>query len=461
MENQADTRYISFTNLMLAVLRGWKALLAAALVFALLGGGLKGVSLWRTSGDAAQRARAAAEYESAMELYTCQKEELEANRQSVLDDIENQQAYLDESVLMNVDPYNVYEGTMYLYFSTDYQIMPDTVYQNVDSTQSVVLLYKAALEGGLVLDPVAEAVEMESKYLRELIGVKTEMAGGMVNPILSVTVRCGSAELAESILDHVEAQLQKVGSQITRSVGEHAVRIVMESVFCHGDQSLLDTQKSAWDRMEKLSEGLAAADEALNALKAPQAPSYTKKGMVLAAAKIGVLLGIVGFVCAAGVICVGFIAGDRVYSGREIEYRCGVKNLGSVALKSRKRKALDAWVWKRENRGEYRNTKVYGVLAARLQNRISEAGTVLVAGDAREETIAAVAEKLAAELPKMQVLSAGSLDRDPAAVRGLGKCDAVLLVVECGVSRYSAIDSQEETIREQGAVLMGCVAVDA
>ena len=85
---------------------------------------------------------------------------------------------------------------------------------------------------------------------------------------------------------------------------------------------------------------------------------------------------------------------------------------------------------------------------------------MLLAGQADEAVIGAVAQRLSAEMPEVRVCTGGSLVQDAAAARKLRECDAVVLVEQCGVSRYSRISAQAESVREMGKPLLGCVAVD-
>ena len=460
MENQSDVRRVSIRNLLLAILRSWKVLLAVALVLAFLVGGAKGVLAWRSAGDAEKRAREAAEYQAALELYEGRVEDLTAQIERQESAILSQQEYLDQSVLMNVDPYHTFEGVLYLYISTDYQIMPDTAYQNPDQTMPAVLLYKAALNGSRVLDPVAKAVGMELIYLRELVNADVVMVGTSANPILSVTVRAGTREQVERILESVDAQLEGVRTEITGSIGDHTVDVAVQSVREYVDQTLSDQQKTALDRVDKLTATLDETKAELSELKAPSAPSYTKRSILKTTLKYGIVFGVLGFLGVAFGVCVKFIAGDRLYSGSEIVYRCDLKLLGSVSLKARKRCGIDRKIRELEGRGSPEDTRIYSLIAALIQNGAQGAVSVLLAGQADEAVIGAVAQRLSAEMPEVRVCTGGSLVQDAAAARKLRECDAVVLVEQCGVSRYSRISAQAESVREMGKPLLGCVAVD-
>ena len=58
-----------------------------------------------------------------------------------------------------------------------------------------------------------------------------------------------------------------------------------------------------------------------------------------------------------------------------------------------------------------------------------------------------LAKKLMEKLPGRCVLWGGSLLDSLGAIEGLNKCDSVVLVERCGVSRYSLVKCQVETVQ--------------
>lgn len=457
MENQADVRRVSIRNLLLAVAGRWKLLLAVTLALAMMAGGIRGVTGLRRAGDGARRERETAAYETARENYESRKKELEGEISGLEMGIANQLDYLEQSALMNIDPYNVYEGVMYLYISTGYQIMPEMTYQNTDETRTVTLLYQAALVSSGVLEPVADKLGIDSKYLRELVTVEADRSG---SPVLTATALGSTREQVETILEALNTSLAAVQTEITAAVGAHRVETALQSVRCHADQSLVDQQKNASDRVEKLTLSLDEARGQLSSLEAPAAPAYTRSSIGKAAVKFAVLFGLLGFAGVAFCICVKFLVGDRVYSGAEIWYRCNVKVLGSVSLTVKKRNPLDAAIRRMEGRGQAGDCRAVSLLAAKIENAVEPGTSVLLTGQAGEEVLHAVAALLRTELTGVQVVAEGCLLRDAAAVRSLRDCKAVLLVEQCGCSRYSGISRQAAYVNDENRQLLGCIAVD-
>lgn len=459
MDIQEDVRKISLRNLLFAVARRWKLLLLVACVLAVVAGGAKGGMAWRAATDEKKRAQDEAAYLQEREAYESSKADLQAEVDMLTASVENQQAYLQESELMRMDPYEVYSGTLCLYIATDYQVRPELSLQDPDRTGTVALLYKSAIMDDGVLDTIARDLEMENKYLRQLITVNVDLTGGGVNPILTVQVLGSSQEQVDTILNDLQRALNGISADITEKVTPHTVQTVVQSVYSHADQTILDQQNAAFDRLDKQLTALEEAQAELDGLAEPGAPVYAKRSIAKAAIKYAVVFGLLGLVGGAGILCVRFIAGDRVWSGMEVPYRCPVEVLGSVARKA-PRGRLNRWLWRKEGRGLPGDEDVYALAAARTGLCVAQGGSVLIAGQAAPEILEEVAEKIGARLPGMRLITGGSLIRSDVAVKGLGKSDAVILVEQCGTASYSAISRETRLIADAGKTLVGCVAVD-
>lgn len=454
MNNHSDEIRISIKHLIQAVLLGWKAILVTALVLAVLGGGFRGITAGLDARDPDVRAADEAAYQSDLAAYESRKTELEMEIAIQEQGITRNQAYLLESALMNIDPYNLYEGTLCLYISAETE--------NSDKTDAAVLLYQAALIGDQVVDDVASELGMEGRYLREILSVTVGTTGTTTTvtssaPIVNIIVKCQSREQAEQILDLMEAELDEVYDLVYASIGVHTVNSAVRSIRVVADQTLMDTQKNALNRVENLKTSLTQAQAELAALSAPSVPTYTAGAIVKSAVKYAILFGVVGAVLAVAVICVKFISGDRVYSGRELEYRCGLRILGNVCTcDHQKLRGLDKTLWRMEGRALPGDEGALKLATAKIRGFAPEANTILLAGQADARAAAALADKL--DDPRFR--ACGSLLTDPQAMELLRTCDAVVLVEQCGLARYSKVNRETELIRELNADLVGCLVID-
>ena len=151
MDMDRDEQVIFLKDLLFAVLYQWKKILLAALAFAvLLGGYAAAKNVGNVPSEQAEQ-----QYQKDLEQYQIEKAALEQNIERTEQKIRAQQEYMENSLLMQLDPYAFFEGTMQLCIATDYQIQPGMAYQNPDYTKSVLSAYQAMLGGEYLLSQIA------------------------------------------------------------------------------------------------------------------------------------------------------------------------------------------------------------------------------------------------------------------------------------------------------------------
>lgn len=141
---------IDLKDLLFAVLRKWKLVVASAVIFAVLLGGAKGFLTYRSYSDPEAVATRTETYETELKRYEDDKEICEREIKNITDDIANRQDYMENSVLMNMSPYDVGEAKADLFIKTDYQIMPELTYQNIDYTDTILLSYQSTITSGFL-----------------------------------------------------------------------------------------------------------------------------------------------------------------------------------------------------------------------------------------------------------------------------------------------------------------------
>ena len=225
-EDEIDLVALTFT-----LLRKYRQILAAALACAILFGAAAGAhTAW--GGAVSQDAQKA--YESELAEYNRKKESYEAAKQQYSLDIANNeksqrdteyaiqkaQEYAENSVLNQLDPYNVRVAQADLYVTTNYQIQPGMAYQNPDRTDSVLSAYASLLGNSSTLSEVAQQFNMQERYLRELVTISSDPD----THLLAITVMSSSEQTSSNILAALLEQVNAMNANITASVGSHTIR---------------------------------------------------------------------------------------------------------------------------------------------------------------------------------------------------------------------------------------------
>ena len=192
----------------------------------------------------------------------------------------------------------------------------------------------------------------------------------------------------------------------------------------------------------------------LEALQRLVTQTTSVSGLVKQAIIFAVLGGVLGAFLTVCAVWVLHITSGKVYSDRTLRNRTGVKVIGCVS--AGKKKGIDRKLHKLEGRNTAETESQYALLAVDIRCRMENAKHLLVTGSVEAEGLVSA---LRQAIPGVQV-SSGSILDSAAALEMLKACDAVLLVEQCGVSRYSQVDRQTEIICDYAKQLLGCVLLD-
>lgn len=448
MERKNDEQMIYLKDLIFAALRSWRIVLIVAVALAVLLGGYRGVSKLSGGADPAVLAEAQAQYEA-------EKAVLEQRVESLQGSLVSRQAYFENSLLMQLDPYNHYEAVISLYADTGYQIQPGSSYQDPDKTNIVLSAYTAVLTGESCVQEIAQVLETEPQYVAELLTVELDKTTGTMN----AWFKCATQEQAAQVLDVMVRQLTGAYAQVEKAVVAHNPRLLNSTVKAHVDPKLAETQKAETTRLNELLTNLAEAETKSAALAAPAAAKVSFG----AVAKQAVIFAVLGFVAGAFitvcVIWVMHIAGTSAYSVRSVESRTGVKVIGCVAHTECPNK-LDRWLYALEGRSTAEATQQTALLATDIRCRVPDVKMLLVTGSESQEDRQALVQELQKQLPEAKVLDHGSILTSAQALETLAGADAVLLVEKCGSAAYGDITRERAVISDYNKQLIGCVLLD-
>lgn len=463
MDYNTEEQEIDLKDLMFAVFHKWRPLILVAVICGLLLGGVKGFMTYKEQSDPEVRKEADLTYSADLELYEKNKDTYEKEIENLRTDIANQQDYLDNSIWINMSPYDVYEARADFYVSTGYMIMPGMTYQNRDYTDTILQAYQSMLTSSAVMEDIAKKVGTEPRYLQELVTVTIGTIGTNGNQfsrLLTIDVNHTSEEKAKEVLDAFLVYIEEMKTQITASIGEHTVSTVSESVSSMVNLDLADLQKKQVQKLTDLNDSLQEKQTELDELVEPKKEDSSKRAAAKDAVKFGVIGGFGGAFLVAFIVCIAFVMGDRVYSARELKDRYKVKILGRLS-DGKKVGAIDAWLNRLEGRACNGNPETeYGLIAANVKNYAGDRKKLLITGSAAADVLERAAEALKAELGEFSVIVGNNMLEDVKTVQELPECDGVILVEQCGVSKYSAVEAEIEKTNDLGKCVVGCVVFE-
>lgn len=235
MENQV--REISLRHLFWKVMLGWKLWIVCAVLFAIL---LPGVKYAKDT-----RAYKAAQQPQDNQEVTFTKEE-----QQQIDDVKSlhvlmdkNSTYMQESLLMNIDPYQEHMLELKYYIDSDYtyNYFKDN---KQDYTSAITNAYVDYAANGLSQKEIWQDVNMkaEDKYLAELVSANVDS-----DNTFSVLVKYTDDESLQSVSKAIQKNLKDRQADIEERIGSHKLVLVSENYQIQTDSDLANAQKAVTD----------------------------------------------------------------------------------------------------------------------------------------------------------------------------------------------------------------------
>ena len=458
-----DQTEIDLRQLFWAICRRWRMVLCWMLAVAVVAGAFKAVSTARSLRNTEEITAAQSTYEALVANNRQERSDILKRLRSISEEIAERQAYEKNSYYMSIDPYNVAVAEQIYYVKTDYQILPDMIYQNPDYTDAIVNAYMYVLTGESNLQPVAEKCDMELRYLEELVTVWSNGSG-----MFTVHVIARDMEEAEKILALLDGGVATSRELIESTINAHEITKLTYNAYTTVDMNLSQTQSDKEDALTKLRTEYADQTARYETLKEDyknfKAPVSDSDGVLRGSVKMIVLGALLGAVIACCIVCVQAAVSDRLYSAGSLTQRVRLRILGAVPTDPAKISAMGKLDRKLRGKAGLSTATdaagVYAVAASYLAGAYPEANTVLVAGGAEEEHIQAACEAFQANLPEKKFLPGGSVLTDADTIRKVGQSDLTVLVEHTGVSSYSGVIREAETVQSLKGTLAGALVIE-
>lgn len=460
----ANTGYeheIDLKDLMFAVLYRWKMVFLIALCPAVLLGGWRFLKTYKSRSNPEYIQEAQEQYTNNLATYENTKTLYERELQNIKTNIEKEEEYLSNSILMNLSPYDIREATADIYIETEYQIMPEMAYQNNDYTDSIFLAYQSALTSAAFLKDIASTTDLDEQYIRELISVDRrnvtieEIAYNKATNILTVRIKNDTEKTAAALLDAIIEKAEELQPIFSQNIGKHAFKVINRSVGTDVDLSLAEKQQKKSKSLTDLRSALFNKEKEITELQEPAAIQSALIAALKSGIKYSVLGGGIGFFAALFFTSAAFLMSDKLYSAKEMKQRFDVRTLGEIHVSNKKKNQIDAWLTTLE--GHIPVQDVYALIAANICNFKNECINVLITGSIPETQLKQIHEKLSSQIPELKLWIGKDLTQEAATLKELPKCDGVILVEQRKKSRFSVIEKEIECITDMKKQIIGCI----
>lgn len=459
MEREIDLRQLFW-----AICRRWRMILCWMIAMALFAGAARTVmTIISLRENPEEAATAQATYDALVANNLQERSDILRRLRDISTEIREQQDYLDNSIYMSVDPYNVAVAKQTYYVKTDYQIQPGMTYQNPDYTDVIVTGYIQLLESESNLQAVADKCGMELRYLDEIVAVWSNDKG-----MFTMRVMSDDMAEAEKILGLLDDGIAADKKQIEATIDVHQIEKFSYNTYTEINMNLADAQTQKKDTMTSLRTQYADQTARYETLKEEyktlEAPVSDSNSVIKDAIKMAIVGAILGAVIACVIVCMQVAVSDRVYSADSLTQRMHLRILGAVPTEPAKISAMGKLDRKLRGRAGLSTAtdaaSVYAVAASYLAGAYPEANTVLVAGGAEDAYIQTACEAFQANLPEKKFLPGGNVLSDADTIRKVGQCDLTVLVEHTGTSSYSGVIREAETIQNLKGTIAGALVME-
>ena len=449
---------MSLQEICAAIIRKGAALICLALVFAILLGGWQFLSLRKKAQDPNNSpAKIEARYQTALAAYEEEKAELEKKLKKAEEKLARQEVYMEESIQMNLDPYNTARCSI-LVAVTD--LKTDTVPTLEQTDRMVDKILQTYLRYWKLADLYTEmdargCASAEEKYMREVMSVEITEGG-------TLTIKAVSDDLDEATRQAFAIYdiLMTRKPQIEESTYTHEM-VLLDSTTKHLIIDGIETRQTTEEKLTKTCiTNVEELKAELGALKKPQKEAGYGRAQILSGSiKWAVIGGVLGvFLGAAWALCRGLLS-SRLQSKRHMEAVLQVPFMGSVAGKSNifcrmAGRLLGEPRWKDPE-------EAYNFVARNIGAAVDKEEKMLILTTLSEKEFAAASKDLllAAETACEGVQCVHCADRNAQAISALAECKKVLLAERVDASDGQRVLSAMELAKRMDAAVVGFVTV--
>jgi len=465
-----DEKYeseIDLKQLLNTFLFSWRKIIVVAIIFTIFCGGYKFTSGIRVLNDKLTIANQASTYQTALSAYNTTKETLENEIINLKTSSEHQKEYNDNSILMQINPFDEQIASLNYYVDTNYQIIPNITYQNQDITGMVIRAYVASLQNGKLYTFIINNLtsDIELGYLKEIIYLNPDYEN---NTIYAQVVHYDKT-VCEEIFVLLKQYFEQEKDNINDIVGDHAISIINESFQTLVDFDLEKSQNTNILTLNNYKISLAEKQNALVTLIEPTQYVTTKSSIIKSAIKYAIAGFILGSFLALVVIATVFLMSDRLLGTKELRSRYNLRVLGIMERSSKKRLFgfIDQFINKLVGISNVKIEEKEAVkrICANLKafltmENISNCN-IMLTGTTDIKNIEALYNKISSELmiSAGKLMFGGNISYTAETINKVADCNAIVIVEEIGQSTYTEITKEIENIKDLNKKVIGIIII--
>lgn len=475
MNEQTYEQEISLQRVFYRILRDWRKCFIIALIAAtVIGAGnflLKAIQL--STPEKLESAKT--DYNRELTAYMAEGESLQREIENLEEMRAQQEAYNDASILMQINPFREFNASVQLYIATDYQIVPELTYQNIDLSGRILQSYLTYMRNGEMYQYILEHLsgDLEMRYLQEIFSISADYDSRMI----TLRLRNVDEQSCKEILGYALEGIYSKRDEILTAIGDHELNSLNQSIYETVNLDLDVLQKNNRQYVLDLNVNTKEKLDDLTAWKLSPKPEkeYEKSAIAKDSLKKMILGFIIVAILVAGYIAFRSILSDKVQSAQDLKSRFGLRLIAQIPQVRKKR--ILTWIDRgfakigglavHENEAEQLTALAAQSIKAELAahaNESTDAGStsqrvkLAFTGSVAENEIT----NLLSGMKWEDGFSAGyaaNILQNPAAVSVVTDADYVILVEKQEESSYSQIERELEELKAWKKKVLGVIVL--
>ena len=464
-----EEREISLSSVFASLLRSWHVILLWGIVFCLLGAGYQ---MHRSQRDEEGYEKAVEEYERQFANYESAVESYEKERDAIQADIDDIYGYIDQSILLKINPYKEAFATADLMFDVKNEsysvVLSKELSVRNDEADPVLGAYTSFLDNAISYTEIAEKYGTEDRYIRELVQYKATPENGNLN----ISVKHTDQEAARDILDYVLDKIDEQKSTFEDNLPKHSFTIINKAVRENVDITLVTAvdelragttiaynvnslYSKQLNKVDEYKERIATIDETMANLSAPKEIEVSTRNGIIKYGLIGLIGGLIlGII----ILWIHNVSGGKLLDRQPIVTHFGLPLLaafphGKGPFNRKADRILGAESGLSQD--EVHTVAVNSIhrMAEKENNNI----LLAVGTEIKEKKYRALQEGLAAKDPANTYVVVPSFGNNLHTQQALDACDYVVLLAEIAKTKEDSIANMMNIAAQYDKLVMGVI----
>ncbi len=383
------------------------------------------------------------EYNEAIATYDDAIDGIEKNIATVQEQLDEQQEYIDNSMLMKIDP----EAIQYASVQYIIQVSGIEDFEEADTlTNNILSTLKAYYDNGSFKSDLAEKLGYESaKYITEIISC------GTAGKTLSLGVKHYDMEQAKEILAAMQDLIEEYEPEVEAQFGAFTMTSMGEAERVYADAGVLASQDTVMTNLRTYQNNLADYQTKLVSQQenrtnykeqyAPTGTSSSPRRTLLEYGGIGVIAGIL---IPLIIYAIYYTLSGRIKGKEELQ----AVDLNVLAL-YRPKKGYDPSLDK-------------AMVNLKLLTQKHQADCISLCTVGESPALAQVEQDLTTALKEqdLQVYAAQQGDEDAEHLHRQAEIGNHVLIVEAGRTTYTQLEEEIQFCKSLDITIWGCVVIE-